>query len=119
MQFNFALLHLHADAVFGGQAFVTDIAHKTTRPVAAVLYLTTVGVVNDVLKIEGVVGRGTNRQNLIGTHPKMSVGQESVLGSSEIKTRTRFVEHHKIVARTLHFCKANSHARIILGSDTV
>ena len=73
---------------------------------------------NDVFKIEGVIGRRAHSQNLISPHPKMAVGQESVLGGGEIETRTRFVEHHKIVARPLHFCKANSHGRIILGSGS-
>jgi hypothetical protein len=53
---------------------------------------------------------------LIGAHTKVSVGQETVLGLGELMPRTRFIEHHKVIARPLHFCKANSHDRIILGS---
>jgi hypothetical protein len=53
---------------------------------------------------------------LIGAHTKMSVGQETVLGGGKVVAGPSFIEHHKVVAGPLHFCKANSHDRIILGS---
>jgi hypothetical protein len=53
---------------------------------------------------------------LIGPHAKVTVGQETVLGPRQVMALARFIEHHKIVAGPLHFCKANSHGRIILGS---
>ena len=116
LQFNFALLHFHANTVFGGQAFVAHVAHKASRAIAAVLHLTAIGVVNHIFKVERGVWRRAHRQNLISPHTKMSVGQEAVLGGAEVVARLCFIKHHKIVAGPLHFCKANSHGRIILGS---
>jgi len=52
LQFNFALLHLDANAVLGGQAFVAHVSNKTTCTVAAMLDLAAVGIVNDVFKIK-------------------------------------------------------------------
>jgi hypothetical protein len=43
----------------------------------------------------------------------MAVGQKTVLGRAQVQAACSFVEHHKIVARTLHFGKANVHGRII------
>jgi hypothetical protein len=41
----------------------------------------------------------------------MAVTQETVLGSGQAEAATGLVEHNKVVARTLHFGKRNSHGR--------
>jgi len=49
-----------------------------------VLHLTAVSVVNDIFKIEAVIGCWANGQNLIGADTKMPVSQKSVLGRVEL-----------------------------------
>ena len=71
------------------------------------LDLAAVGIVNDVFKIKGGVRRWPHRQNLISPHAKVTVCQETVLGPRQVMALASFIEHHKVVASPLHFCKAN------------
>ena len=89
-------------------------AHKATRPVAAVLDLTTVGVVDDVFKVHVGRGCGSHAQNLVGAHTKMAIGQAPVMRRAQGLAFLGFIEHNKVVARTLHFGESDAHARIIV-----
>jgi hypothetical protein len=66
-----------------------------------------VSIVNDVFKIKRGVRRWTYRQNLISPHAKVTVCQETVLGPRQVMALASFIEHHKVVASPLHFCKPN------------
>ena len=110
-QLDLALLHLDAHGAFVGQALVAHIAHKAAGPVAAMLHLTAIGVVDHVFKIQPGRGRGPNREDLVGPHAKVAVGQKTVLGRAQAQAALRLVEHDKIVAGPLHLGKADVHGR--------
>ena len=54
-------------------------------------------------------GEGPHRQDLVGAHAKMPVSQELVLPLGQVQAPTGLVEHHKVIARALHFGEADSH----------
>ena len=72
-----------------------------------------VGIVNNVFKVDARARRRTDAQYLVGADAKMAVAQKPVLRGRQGKPLAGLVEHHKIVARALHFGKADSHAGII------
>jgi hypothetical protein len=43
----------------------------------------------------------------------MAVRYEAVMGRGEAQQALGLVEHHKVIARTLHFCKSYAHRLII------
>ena len=106
---NDALLRLHADYVFGGEAAVAHIAGKAARAIAALLDLGTVGVVDDVFEIDACCGRRPHGQDLVGTDAKMAVAQEAVMARGQAQSATGLVEHDKVVAGPLHFGERNAH----------
>jgi hypothetical protein len=50
---------------------------------------------------------------LISTHTEMPIRHKAVLGRRQAKQTLCLVEHHKVVARTLHFGKSYAHGLII------
>ena len=117
MQVQHAVEGLHAHRVAVGQALVAHIAHKAARPVAAVLDLTAVAVVDGVGKVNAAAARrgGPHTQNLVGAPAKVAVGQETVLRRTQVQKTPGLVKHHKIVAGALHFGETDVHQGIIQG----
>ena len=114
-QFDHAVFHFHAHRVAGRQPLPAHVAHKAARAVAAVLHFMAI-VVDDVFEIHIRRGRGPHAQNLVGPHAKVAVGQKTVLIRRQVQRRGRFVKHHEIVARPLHFGKAHSHGGGLSGA---
>ena len=111
LRLNHAAKGLHPNSVLGGEAAVAHKACKTACAVATLLHLGAIGVVNHVLKVNtGRRGR-PHRQNLVSAHTKVPVSQKAVLRQAEVQAVLGLVEHHKVVARALHFGEWDSHAR--------
>ena len=111
LRLNHAAKGLHPNGVFGGEAAVAHKARKTACAVAALLHLGAIGVVNHILKVNAGRRGRPHRQNLVGAHAKMPVGQKAVLRQAEVQAVLGLVEHHKVVARALHFGEWDSHAQ--------
>ena len=95
------------------QALLTRKAHKAARAVTAMLHFTAIGIVNHVRKINRRRWGGPYRQNLVRTHTEVTVSQKPVLRWRQTQQAARFIKHHKVVARTLHFCEFHFHERSI------
>ena len=106
-------MHLHFDSGFVGQAVFTHKANKTPCTIAALLYFTAIAVVDDIGEVCCFRSGPTNRKNLVCAHAEMAVRYEAVMGRGEAQQALGLVEHHKVIARTLHFCKSYAHRLII------
>jgi hypothetical protein len=80
------------------------------------LDLATVGVVDDVFKINIWAGGGPHAEDLIGPNAKVPIGQPTVLRGAEVQALLGFVQHNKVVAGALHLGEADVHIWII-GED--
>ncbi|KAF1042855.1 MAG: hypothetical protein GAK34_02753 [Delftia tsuruhatensis] len=104
---------LHADDGLVRQSLVVHIAGKAARAVAALLDLAAVGVVDHVFEVDAFGGRGPHREDLVGAHAELAVGQKAVLGCAQAQRAGGFVKDHEIVASALHLGKADLHPAII------
>ena len=94
-------------------------AGETARTIAALLYLGTVGVVDNVFKVDVRIAGWAHAKNLVGTDTKMAVAQEAVMGRCQPQAAGRFVQDHKVVSCALHFGELNSHGPIIDCAERV
>ena len=82
---------------------------KTTRTVAALLDLATIGVENAIAKI-GVVPRGCfDQQNLVATDAEVAVSNVTDLGRGEGNFLRDAVEHHEIISLPMHLGELQPH----------
>ena len=113
---------LHLDQILVRQTLATHKTHETTRAIAAMLDLVAIGVVDDVGKVNTRRAGRTHRQNLVGPDTQVAVTQKSVLRFAQAITGLGLIEHHKVVAGTLHFGKGDSHngdyQRVAQSSET-
>jgi len=112
-QFQLALFDLHPHRIARGQALFMHIAHETARAIAALLHFAAIGVVDDVFKIDAVMRWRPYAQNLVRAHPPMAIGQVAVMGRRQRQAVLGFVEHHKVIARAVHFGETDAHGAII------
>ena len=84
-------------------------AHKAARAVAALFDFTAIGIENTVAEI-GIRPRGLfDDQNLVAADAEMPVGDEPRLWRPWHESLVDGVEHDKVIARALHFGKADFH----------
>lgn len=108
-QLDDAMLDLHPHGVLRGQPLLAHEANETPGTVTTVFDLAAIRVVDDVFKVDARPGRGAHREDLVSAHTEMPVGQKPVLGSGEPERLPCFIEHDKVVARSLHFGEWDAH----------
>jgi hypothetical protein len=82
-----------------------DKTDKTPRPIAALLYLATIRIENPVTKIRPRLDRLFHQQNLVAANAEMPVGNKPHLLRGQLHTLIDAVNHHEVVAETVHFCE--------------
>jgi hypothetical protein len=87
-----------------------DKTDEAAGTVAALLHLTAIGVKNAITEINARLGWLFNQQNLIATHPKISVSEKTQLLWREFNPLAHAVEDNKIVAQTVHFREFKFHS---------
>src|SRR6218665_795989 len=112
-QGDYAATGLHAQSFLVRQALVAHKARQAARAIAALRHLAAIGVVDDVLEVDVCGRRRPHAENLVGPDAKVAVRQKAVLGCAQPQALPGLVEHHEIIARALHFGKANLHRPII------
>ena len=108
----------HADPVTVGQPLLVHEAHEAARAVAALLHLDAVGIDDPVDKIQPLgpgcghlFCRGTlDDQDLVGPHAHMAIGQPAPLRQRHRRHATGGIDHHEIVAGTVHLRESQLHA---------
>lgn len=102
-------MRLDPNPVLGGESGVAHVPGKAARPIATLLHFGTIGVVDDVFKVDALAGRRTHRKNLVGPDPKMPIPQKTVVRRSQTQATTGLIQHDKVVAGTLHFGERDPH----------
>jgi hypothetical protein len=109
-EFNDTFFNFDTQGGLLRQTRLAHVAQETTRAIATVLHFGAVRIVDHVLKIQAFEGGVAHAQNLIGTHPKMPLGNGLVLLGTQVVEHLGLIDDHKVVATALHFCKWYSHA---------
>jgi hypothetical protein len=65
------------------------------------------------------MARRVDKQNLIAANSKLSVRKRASTLGGHFYRLANAIEHDKIVARTVHFCKVPSHADIISNLQAI
>ena len=91
-------------------------AHKTARAITAMFDLAAIGIKDAVAKVGLGVQRGVNQQNLVTAHAKLSVCKRTSPLWRHVNGLSDAVEHHEVVARSVHFGEVPYHPAIIPDS---
>jgi hypothetical protein len=100
-----------------GQAFFNNKFYERPRPVPALLDLAAVGIEYPVAKINPRHRRFFNNQYLISANAKATVSDIAPLIAGEINGLVDRIDHHEIIASTVHFCESKCHASSLFVSQ--
>jgi hypothetical protein len=88
-------------------------AHKAASAIAAMFDLTAIGVKDAVAKVGLRMQGGVNQQNLVTAYAKLSVCKRPGPLWGHVNRLSDAVEHHEVVARSVHFGEVPFHPAII------
>jgi hypothetical protein len=85
---------------------------EAASAVAALLDLATVGVEDPVAEIDVGARWPLDQQHLVAANAEMTIGKANDLSSVEFDALADAVEHHKIVAQSLHLGEFETHVEL-------
>ena len=84
-------------------------ADKTTRAIAALLHLTTIGIEDAITEIDPGLARRLDKQDLVATDPEIAVRQIADLFRRQRHRLTHAVKDDEVVAETMHLGELEFH----------
>ena len=106
-----------ANLPLGRQSLIANEMDEAASAVAALLDLAAVSVEDPVAEIDVGARWPLDQQDLVAADAEMTIGKAHDLGAVEVDALANAVEHHKIVAQSLHLGELETHIRIIAGDS--